>query len=254
MDSLKKVGISTLATEIEWPCTLQQSTKAQLLAMLKPIEIRQLDSGLPGIIYVHSGCVVSYASSVTLDNSLGLLYGAGSWFGIQVIHNNRYSPQVMYESLRPTQLFLLPTAEIERSLLKNIEIYKLLFFISQRIGRLSLQMGSNALHSLTSRIIYVLLELSAKNLESDVSSLTIKITQQKLSQIVGVSRPRLNEVLQSLVVSGDLSLERGIIKINNPDKLKSKLHEFNLMFNDPTESDFATSQQNDCDNKNHQCR
>ncbi|WP_421187417.1 Crp/Fnr family transcriptional regulator [Aeromonas enteropelogenes] len=243
MDSLKKVEVSTLATEIEWPCTLQPSTQAHLLAMLKPIEVRQLDSGLPGIIYVHSGCLVSYASSVTLDNSLGLLYGAGSWFGIQVIHNNRYNPQVMYEPLRPTQLFLLPKAEIERSLLKNVEIYKFLFFISQRIGRLSLQMGSNALHSLTSRIIYVLLELSAKNLESNASSLIIKITQQKLSQIVGISRPRLNEVLQDLVVSGELSLERGTIKINMPDKLKTRLHEFHLMFNDPTECNFATGQQ-----------
>ncbi|WP_421207333.1 Crp/Fnr family transcriptional regulator [Aeromonas sp. 601027] len=243
MDSLKKVEISTLATVIEWPCTLQQSTQAHLLAMLKSIEIRQLDSGLPGIIYVHSGCLVSYASNVTLDNSLGLLYGAGSWFGIQVIHNNRYNPQIMYEPLRPTQLFLLPKAEIERSLLKNIEIYKFLFFISQRIGRLSLQMGSNALHSLISRIIYVLLELSAKSSENNATPLTIKITQQKLSQIVGISRPRLNEVLQDLVVSGELSLERGTIKINKPDKLKARLHKFHLMFNDPTESDFATSQQ-----------
>ncbi|WP_421249006.1 Crp/Fnr family transcriptional regulator [Aeromonas jandaei] len=169
-----------------------------------------------------------------MDNSLGLLYGAGSWFGIQVIHN-RYSPQVMYELLRPTQLFFLPKAEIESSLLKDVEIYKFLFFISQRVGRLSLQMGSNALHCLTSRTIYVLLELSAKNLDENKSSLVIKITQQKLSQIVGVSRPRLNEVLQNLVVAGEISLGRGAIKTNELNKLKSRLHEFHLMFNDPTE-------------------
>ncbi|WP_421224194.1 Crp/Fnr family transcriptional regulator [Aeromonas enteropelogenes] len=225
--------MSKLAMDIEWPCTLQPSTQERLLAMAKPIGIRDLEGTLPGIIYVRSGCLACYASNVTLDNSIGLLCGTGNWFGSQFIQNYGYSPQVMYESIRSTRLIYLPTVEIERFSLENTEVYKFLFFISQHMGRLSLQMGSNSLHSLTSRIIYVLLELLAKSSDNNKSSPTIKITQQKLSQIVGVSRPRLNEVLQDLVTSGDISLGRGVIKINDLNELKNRLHEFHLMFNDP---------------------
>ncbi|WP_080755629.1 Crp/Fnr family transcriptional regulator [Aeromonas hydrophila] len=220
-------------SKIEWPCTLKLSTKECLFDISQPVSVQELERDALGLIYVESGILIGYTTDINLENSLGLIHGEGEWFGVQTIFNDGYNPSVIYEMVSPGSLILFPKEKIMKILASLDEGYKFLFFISQRIGRLHLQMGSNSLHSLASRVIYVILELAIKSDLIHGQEYVITITQQRLSQIVGVSRPRLNEVLQDLAEKKNITISRGKIIVHNLDSLRDKLHSFLLMYHDP---------------------
>lgn len=219
--------------DIAWPCVLHPSTQASLLALAKPFDCQRLTGSLPGVIYVSSGCLVGYAANASMSNSLGLIFGRGCWLGTQSIHNPAYAPSERYETLLPTELWLFPRADVELLSEKDPEVFKFLFHIAQQVVRISLQMGSNTLFCLTTRIAYVLLELVAKNTAADPFASSLQITQQKLSQIAGISRPRVNEVLKELARTGEITIRRGGLDITDMASLKARLHPFSLMYYDP---------------------
>lgn len=221
--------------DIRWPCILPTATQESLLRIARQYDHSQLVGPLPGVFYVASGCLVSYATNTSMDNSLGLLFGRGCWFGIQSIHNTTYRPVHLYESLLPTKLILFPRDELESLLAEDPWIYKLLFYIAQYISRIELQMGSNNLHCLITRVAFVLLELAVKHALSNDRKLCIKITQQTLSQIVGISRPRVNEVLKFLADAGELLLNRGEITLLDLPALKARLPPPCFTYHDPVE-------------------
>ncbi|KAB7687057.1 Crp/Fnr family transcriptional regulator [Plesiomonas shigelloides] len=222
-----------LPDNIQWPCVLSAETQAQLLSIAKPFDYRSLTAPMPGVLYVESGCLVGYATNSNIDTSLGLIFGHGTWFGIQSINNPEYASAEIYEALLPTRLFVLPKQEVEAMLDSNPEIYKFLFYIAQQRGRVSLQMASNTLFCLTTRVVYILLELITKHNFDNQQPQEIHITQQNLSHIVGISRPRVNEVLKMLADAEEIIIKRGKIVITDYAKLKTRLHPFSLMYHDP---------------------
>lgn len=220
-----------LATDIRWPCTLPPQLRDDFIDMAEPLDLKRLNDGLPGIVYIRSGCLTGYTFSENMDASLGMLHGHGCWFGIQSIH--ALPTPGIYEAITPTELVLFPKEKVESWLNRHPEGYQLLFFIAQHIGRILVQTGSNTLLSLTSRIIYVLLELANKAAPPNDVESRIKITQQTLSHIVGISRPRLNEILHVLSEQGAIRTERGTIVIRDPAGLKARLHSFSFQYHDP---------------------
>ncbi|WP_324004215.1 Crp/Fnr family transcriptional regulator [Aeromonas hydrophila] len=219
--------------DIAWPCSLHPSTQASLLALAKPFDCQRLTGSLPGVLYVSSGCLVTYAANASISNSLGLIFGRGCWLGTQSIHNPAYAPSERNETLLPTELLLFPRADIESLSEQEPEVFKFLFHIAQQVVRISLQMGSNTLFCLTTRIVYVLLELVAKNTAANTPVPSLNITQQRLSQITGISRPRVNEVLKELARTGEITIRRSELNITDMAALKARLHPFSLMYYDP---------------------
>lgn len=233
MDNANNSISIPLPDGIQWPCQLSAQTQSELLAIAKPFDYRQLSAPMPGVLYVESGCLVGYATNSNVDASLGLIFGRGTWFGIQSINNPEYASSEIYEPLLPTRLLLLPKQDVEAMLDTNPEIYKFLFYIAQQRGRVSLQMASNTLFCLTTRVTYILLELIDKHGIHDTPLQEINITQQNLSHIVGISRPRVNEVLKMLADAQEIFIQRGKIVITDYAKLKARLHPFSLMYHDP---------------------
>ncbi|MGL4754914.1 MAG: Crp/Fnr family transcriptional regulator [Aeromonadaceae bacterium] len=224
---------SLTTREIQWPCTLPEQAQALLLQIARPFDASRLMGPMPGIFYVQSGCVVGYATNEAMDNSLGLVFGHGSWFGIQYIDNPDYAPVELFETLLPTRLWLFPKAALQPLLEQEPALYKLLFFISQQIGRMTLQLGNNTLFSLTTRVTYLLLELANQHGLLDHPQPTIKLTQQHLSQIAGISRPRVNEVLRLLADGNEIAVRRGEIQLLDFAALKARLPDFSVMYHDP---------------------
>ncbi|MBL0559475.1 Crp/Fnr family transcriptional regulator [Aeromonas hydrophila] len=130
-------------------------------------------------------------------------------------------------------MLLFPRADIESLSEQEPEVFKFLFHIAQQVVRISLQMGSNTLFCLTTRIVYVLLELVAKNAAANTPVPSLNITQQRLSQITGISRPRVNEVLKELARTGEITIRRSELNITDMAALKARLHPFSLMYYDP---------------------
>lgn len=221
------------ADEIRWPCSLPASTQTQLLKIARHYDPAQLGGNLPGVLYVASGCLIGYATHAGMENSLGLIFGRGSWFGTQYIHNPTYTPVEFFEPLLPTELILFPKEELEPLLEQDPHLYKFLFYIAQYMGRLAIQMGSNSLYCLTTRTVYVLLELATKHALANDREPSLEITQQTLSRIIGISRPRLNEVLKQLAAAGELRLGRGEITLLDMAALKTRLPPLGFTYHDP---------------------
>lgn len=231
--TMEPTTASLSTTDIQWPCPLAPATQQRLLAIARPYDYKQLTGALPGMLYVATGCLVGFTSNETLDNSLGKIFGHGSWFGVQFIDNPDYAPSELYEALLPTELLLFPLRELESLLQEDRDIYKMLFYIAQRNNRITLQLGSNTLFSLTTRVTYLLLELANQHAIANQQQPVLHITQQSLSQIAGISRPRVNEVLKVLADAGEVALHRGTIQLLDLAALKTRLPDFSLMYHDP---------------------
>lgn len=219
---MKRNTTLPLDAGIKWPCPLKKTTQERLLSIARPYDLNNLKNRLPGIFYVASGCLVGYATNKNMDNSLGLVFGAGCWFGIQAINNPDYRRKQIYETLYPTELWVFPREEVERLLEQDLEIYKFLFFIAQKTSSAVMQLGSNTLYCLMTRVTFILLELAQKATTDD-DDYIINITQQNLSQIAGISRPRVNEVLKELASCGEIRLGRREIALLNIQALRKRL-------------------------------
>lgn len=222
-----------LTSEILWPCPLPEETQSKLQAIAQPFDYKRLTGPMPGVFYVASGCLIAYTTNAATDSSLGIIFGRGSWFGIQSIDNPEYAPNELYDALLPSQLWLFPRQELERLLAQDQEIYKFLFYIAQQIGRITLQLGSNTLYCLTTRVTYLLLELANQHQLTEMPTPVITITQQTLSQIAGISRPRVNEVLKVLADANEIAVSRGEIQLLDIAALKARLPDISFMYHDP---------------------
>ncbi|WP_421224189.1 Crp/Fnr family transcriptional regulator [Aeromonas enteropelogenes] len=223
--------------DIEWPCMLSEHTRSQLLKIAISGNESLLRKPSPGIFYIVSGSLVNYMTISVTSNSFGLILGRGSWFGVQSINCSQsmgFSKQIheIYESVQPVELLFFPKASVEFLLGREPELYRFLFYIAQNISRLGFQLACNSLLNLKGRIVYALLHLAECNVKSCSKEHVIHVTQHALSQIVGATRPRVNEELKELVEIGAIRLERGRITLLNPDFLQTKLtpidHQYHL--------------------------
>ncbi|WP_421184795.1 Crp/Fnr family transcriptional regulator [Aeromonas enteropelogenes] len=150
--------------DIEWLCALSAQSRMYLLEIAKPCRDALFRTPLPGIFYVVSGCLVHYMTTPAANNSLGLVLGRGSWFGIQSIHCAEHIYEI-YEPMRPAKLLFFPKASIESLLRREPELYAFLFHIAQKMNRFGFQLTCNTLRSLMGRTVYALLHLAENSLD-----------------------------------------------------------------------------------------
>jgi len=82
------------------------------------------------------------------------------------------------------------------------------------------------------RVVYCLTTLMPLN-QCNNSAIDIEVSQQKISDICGLSRPRVNEVLKELEQSGLIKVQHKKITIDNITALFELLNAANLCFYDP---------------------
>ncbi|WP_421187421.1 Crp/Fnr family transcriptional regulator [Aeromonas enteropelogenes] len=208
--------------DIEWPCALSAQARRQLLEIAMPCRDGLLREPSPGIFYVASGCLVNYMTLSATNNSFGLILGRGSWFGIQSIHSSRRVHEV-YEPVQHVELLFFPKAGIESLLKREPELYVFLFHIAEKMSRFGFQLVCNSLRNLKGRVIYALLHLAECHAGSRSGEYVLHVTQHALGHIVGATRPRVSEVLKTLVEAGAIRIERGKITLLRPDFLQAKL-------------------------------
>jgi CRP-like cAMP-binding protein len=90
--------------------------------------------------------------------------------------------------------------------------------LARRVDELSAQLVEAMYDSLERRVIRRLSAL-AVTYRSSTPEVTIPLTQDELSQLVGGARPSVNQVLQGLVEDGLLALRRGRIIVNDVPRL-----------------------------------
>jgi CRP/FNR family cyclic AMP-dependent transcriptional regulator len=91
--------------------------------------------------------------------------------------------------------------------------------LARRVDELSAQVVEAMYDSLERRVVRRLSALAGIYRTSS-SEVTIPLTQDELSQLVGGARPSVNQVLQRIVDAGVIELRRGRIVVRQPAELQ----------------------------------
>ncbi|MCJ8293323.1 MAG: Crp/Fnr family transcriptional regulator [Colwellia sp.] len=228
------------ANDIVWPCELSASLKKNLLsiASLKH-EITPL-GGSPkhpfsdDICYLFEGVAVLCTSTLNPSTTVGGVIGPKDWFGVGGIDESS-RPIYTTEEVVPVVLMAFPNKLLLKLAEQDSEVFKFLFYIAQKLLKKWTQAAATVIHDKEMRIVYYLLELRVLHPKKGDVIPSIKISQQQLSFLSGISRPRVNEVLKALEVAEEIEIARGSLRIINLPKLAARLNNVNVSMRDPRE-------------------
>lgn len=226
--------------EIIWPCELSKQMKDLLMAIalsktgIEGIGLTSLSPQFKGVCYIQQGTALICTPSGDLNNILGAVIGQGDWLGALTLFRN-YQPHLITEEIKTVNLLLFPAAKVTLLAKQYPETYKWLYFAAHSAQPKWIQANLTGLHNKQIRVVYALLELMAKQPKINGVIATIFISQQQLSLLTGISRPRVNEVLKDIEKSGEIALQRKAIKIINLPALGARLQHLNMSFRDPRE-------------------
>ena len=177
--------------------------------------------GDPGnsVLAVISGTVKISTSSPDGRNAILNLIGPGELFGEMSVLSN-YTRSADATANSNCELFVidrrefLPFVSSQPSLaMKFIEL------LCTRLRSTSDQLEQIILQDLPGRLASALLRLSEKH-KGEPQGRTITITQQELSEMVGMTRESINKQLRAWATRGWVRLEHGAIVVLDTDELK----------------------------------
>ncbi|WP_144210756.1 Crp/Fnr family transcriptional regulator [Shewanella donghaensis] len=217
-----------LSNQIIWPCDLSEASKADIMDIAVKVDgvdkYKTLldDDYKRGLFYCVHG--LGTFATTSLDNRplASFIFGKGMWVGAVAIE---IFPKInLYTcELEPLTSYFFSKKELNELAKSNGEIYKLLYSIMRNNTPKLVQGMHLSFYGIEERIMYFLLELARSKGIVDTSVIELKITQQQLSEIANVSRPRVNEILNKLAGLGYISLVRGKMIILNYEGLTKSL-------------------------------
>ncbi|WP_159737053.1 Crp/Fnr family transcriptional regulator [Vibrio atypicus] len=183
-----------------------------------------LTHGMNGILYIKSGIAcITFGSEQTNSMNSGI-FGSGTWLGSNMIsHNIRLHATI--EQLEPIELIFFHKDKVEALCLQDPFVYKWLYHCSLSTQQQWLMAQVVSLYDREVRVIFALLEIARLTKQIQGSMLKVHTSQKQLSIIVGISRPRLNEVLKMLEINKEIIINRGVIHILQPEKLEQRLEQ-----------------------------
>jgi len=232
--------VSTKITidDIVWPCELSLSLKKNLLSIAS---VKQGISSLGGspknpfssdLCYLLEGIAILNSSTQDTSTTVGGVIGPQDWIGVSGIDESS-RPVYTTEEIVPVVLMAFPNKLLLKLGEKESEVFKFLFYIAQKLLKKWTQAAVTVIHDKEMRIVYSLLELLVLHRKNDDVIPCIKISQQQLSFLTGISRPRVNGVLKELEVAEEIEIARGCFRIVNLPKLACRLNNLNVSMRDP---------------------
>ena len=126
-------------------------------------------------------------------------------------------------ALEETQLFVLNRKDFLSFLINNANAVRaILFSLSMRLRKTNDLLGEMCFLNLSTRLAKKLVELAEAQTadEKNPREYTLKISQQELAEILGVSRESINKELKSLRAGKILSTSRNSVRIIDLNQLK----------------------------------
>ena len=177
--------------------------------------------GDPGIsLYaVISGTVKMSISSPDGRNAILNIVGPGEIFGeIALLDGGARSADAIANS--NCELFVIDRREFIPFVKSQPALaMKFIELLCERLRRTSDQVEQIILQNLPGRLASALLRLSEKN-EFAPQGRTIAMTQQEISEMVGMTRESINKQLRAWAARGWVRLEHGAIVVLNADMLR----------------------------------
>ncbi|ALO35296.1 hypothetical protein CMT41_11615 [Colwellia sp. MT41] len=186
-----------------------------------------------GLIYLKKGRFSFSLPQRNLDTLYSFIVEQNGWFGgltlMQLPH-----PFLLINEIEPVELLYIPKDRLTKIADAHPLIYKWLLNIAAHNIPQWLQVPIIALSNKNIRVLYCLATLLPLN-KRDSSLIEIDASQQKISDICGLSRPRVNQVLKKLEQQELIKVQHKKIIIQSTTALFKLLDEANLCFYDPRE-------------------
>ena len=218
------------------PTQLSNGLRAALSEIAKPITLKTNDHfalnslTATGISYFKSGTAVVTMQTSKTKTINNMVFGEGDWFGdYQPTKDSGLS--FKFHIWADTEILHFDNDKIGKLISSELEVYKWLYSISINARPKWLQAQLIGSENKEVRVVYLLFELVVHNYA--YSKLSIPISQQTLSDMIGISRQRVNEVLIDLQLKGYLKLGRNSITLIDLRGLEAVLDKVELNFRDP---------------------
>ncbi|GAB4535014.1 MAG: Crp/Fnr family transcriptional regulator [Pleurocapsa sp.] len=202
---------------------LPKKTYCKLLPHLKLVHFRQGQIlHLPGEIiqqvYFPLDCVLSITLTMndTTTVEVGVI-GNRELLGINAVMGNRETTQTEY-IVQVSGTALQISASVMRETFNQDRLFRdlILRYNQAFIAQISQTTACNRLHLLEQRLSRWLLEVQER-----LNSNEIPLTQEFISNMLGVRRPAVTLTIQKLKKEGCISYSRGAILIINQNKLEN---------------------------------
>jgi len=223
--------------EIRWANALSDDFKGKLANIAQHKTIAQTEhaalQGLAsaGVIYFVRGTAVVTMQTPNLKTINNMVFGQRDWFGdYQPQQNSAVSFKVAV--LGSIDIIIFDNNKLRHLMEQELETYSWFYYISSNSRPKWLQSQLLGRENKHIRIIYILLELAVHQVKNE-GNIKLSISQQALSEMVGITRQRVNEVLIKLQSQGYLSLGRNCINLLNIKGLSSTLNGVDLGIRDP---------------------
>jgi len=200
---------------------------------LEKVELTTGFFNFSGLIYITKGRFSISMPQQNLDTLYSFIVEANGWFGALTLMPLPH-PFLLINEIETVELLYISKDQLEKIADAHPLIYKWLLKIAADNIPQWLQVPLIALSNKKIRVIYCLATLLPLN-KRDLSIIEIDASQQKVSDICGLSRPRVNEVLKELEQQKLIQVQHKKIIIQNTTALFKLLDEANLCFYDPRE-------------------
>ncbi len=187
-----------------------------------------------GLIYIKKGRFSISLPHQNLDTLYSFIIEPNTWFGGLTLMPLPH-PFILINEIENVELLYIPKNRLTEIADKHPLIYKwLLNTVADNIPQW-FQVPLIALSNKKIRVVYCLATLLPID-KSKLSVIEIEASQQKISDICGLSRPRVNEVLKELEQDKLIQVLHKKIVILNIKALFKLLNNANLCFHDPRDN------------------
>ncbi|MEZ9819608.1 Crp/Fnr family transcriptional regulator [Shewanella sp. 10N.286.45.A1] len=229
---------STLLKALHWNTELSAGLTekllsiAQLKTQLKASEMDGATIAHQGASFVAQGTVTICLQTPNLKTVNNIVMGKGDWFGNYDSRNSSYTP-FFITGIDEVTLIHFSNFDLHRLAQENVEIYKWFHSLSLESKTKWLQSQLMMSENKLKRVVYLLLELAAHIPLLRGETPKVSISQQQISQITGIARQRVNEVIKQLEKEQLLQIKRSCIYLTDLTGLGHKLDKVDLSLRDP---------------------
>lgn len=173
--------------------------------------------------FVVEGRIVARRASRGGEVHAYAVMGPGQTFGeIAMIRRERRRTATI-EALEPTVTLSLGYREFEQLCATHPEVNRLLLrLLAARVARLTDSLMESLHEPADHRVVAALLSLCGSYSVATQGGrpITVLVNQTVLAELAGVTRPTANRVLRRLEADGVVELDRGRIRIRDPEALQ----------------------------------
>jgi len=217
---------------MEWPllASLDEDERRRVLASARPrtyargdVVVREGDPS-DSLHLVAAGRLAVRATTSEGDNATINLLGPGDYFGeLSLLDGQPPVRSATIVALETAQTLSLSAAEFRDLRRRHRAADQLLLtLMARRIEELSGRLLEAMYDDLDRRVRRRLAEL-AELYADGPDPVVVPLTQDHLAELVGGTRPSVNQVLQALVAGGAVALGRGRVTILDRDRLQQSI-------------------------------